>query len=99
MSDLNDGIIGNLPKNINKEIPIPGPGAQNITKLVKHSGDVVGYELANGDRISKDEGISMAKEGKISGVAVATRNGEGYLRTLPDGAEGNNLSSLPTVSE
>lgn len=99
MNNLNDGMIGNLPKNINKDIPTPGPNAVSISKLVKHSGEVVGYELENGERVSKDEGIVMAKEGKLLGVAVATRKGEEYLRTLPDGAEGNNLSSLPTVSD
>ena len=99
MNDLNDGMIGKLPKNINKEVPTPTYNAQNIVKLVKHSGEVVGYELANGQRVSKEEGIAMAKEGGILGVAVATRNGDEYLRTLPDGADGNNLSSLPTVSE
>ena len=99
MSNLNDGMIGNLPLNINKEVPIPQPNAQNIIKLVKHSGEVIGYELDNGEKISKEQGISMAKEGKILGVAVAMRNGEEYLRTLPDGVEGNNLSSLPSISE
>lgn len=99
MDNLNNETIGGLPRNINKEVPSPRADAAHITKLVKSSGDVVGYELSNGQRISKDEGISLAKEGGIAGVAVATRNGDEYLRTLPDGKEGNNLSSLPTVSE
>lgn len=99
MDNLNDGIIGNLPKNINKEIPNPKANAETICKLIKHSGEVVGYELSNGARVSKDEAISMAINGNIAGVAVATREGEEYLRTLPDGVDGNNLSSLPTISE
>lgn len=99
MDKMNDGTIGGLPKNINKEIPNASADACHITKLIKHSGDLVGYELSNGERISKDEGIALAKDGGIAGVAVATRNDEEYLRTLPDGEEGNNLSSLPTVSE
>lgn len=99
MENYNDGMIGNLPKNINKEIPVPNENAKSISKLVKHSGEVVGYELCNGERISKNEAINMAKNGEISGIAVATRNGEEYLRTLPDDIEGNNLSSLPTVSQ
>ena len=95
MDFKNDGVIGNLPKNINKEVPTPNADAVRISKLVKHSGDVVGYELSNGQRISKDEGIQMAKNGEIDGVIVAhSRKGEEYLRTKPDGTEGNNLSSM-----
>lgn len=99
MNKMNDGTIGGLPKNINKEIPTPKADANTITKLVKHSGEVVGYELSNGQQVSKEEGIFLAKHGDIAGVAVAQRKGEEYLRTLPDGKEGNNLSSLPTVGE
>ena len=37
----------------------------------------------------------MAKNGQIEGVIVAhSRKGEEYLRTKPDGTEGNNLSSM-----
>ena len=68
MDFKNDGMIGNLPKNINKEVPTPNADAKRITKLVKHDGDVVGYELSNGQRVSKDEGIQMAKMGEIAGV-------------------------------
>lgn len=95
----NDGMIGNLPKDINKEVPVPNADAKKITKLVKHSGDVVGYELSNGQRISKDQGISMAKMGEIAGVAVAVNKGNEYLRSLPDETENNNLGSLPTITE
>lgn len=99
MNNLNDGMIGNLPKNINKEVPTPKSDARFIIKLVKHSGEVVGYELSNGEKISKEEGIALAKQGEIQGVAVATREGEEYLRSLPDETEGNNLSSLPVISD
>lgn len=95
----NDGRIGNMPAAINEVNPTPNADAKTITKLVKKSGDVIGYELSNGERITKEQGISMAKSGDISGVGVATRKGEEYLRTLPDETEGNNLSSLPTISE
>lgn len=94
-----DGMIGNLPININKEIPTPSANAKRITKLVKHSGEVVGYELSDGNLVSKDEAISLTKQGQISGVAVATNKGHEYLRTLPDGTENNNLSSLPTITQ
>ncbi|MGL5751164.1 MAG: DUF3892 domain-containing protein [Paraclostridium sp.] len=97
--DFNNGMIGNLPANINKDIPIPNSDAKRITKLVKHSGDVVGYELSNGNIVSKEEAISLAKQGEILGVAVATNKGNEYLRSLPDGTENNNLSNLPIITQ
>ena len=99
-NNSNDGMIGGLPSNINKVVPNPTSNAMKITKLVKHSGDVTGYELSNGEIVSKEQGVQMAKEGHISGVAVGiSRKGEEYLRSLPDDNEGNNLSSLPSISE
>lgn len=95
----NDGMIGNLPKNINKEVPAPNADAKQITAVVKHSGEIVGYELSNGQRLTKEEGIQMAKSGEIRGVGVATRKGNEYLRTLPDEKENNNLSNLPSITE
>lgn len=98
MNKENDGMIGRLPININKELPTPNSDAESIKALIKKSGEVVGYELSNGERVSKEEGVQMAKNGQISGVGVgASKKGEEYLRSLPDQSENNNLSSLPTV--
>lgn len=98
MNKENDGVIGNLPININKEVPTPNVNAESIKALIKKSGEIIGYELSNGERVSKQEGIQMAKSGQISGVAVGiSKKGEEYLRSLPDQDESNNLSSLPTV--
>ncbi|WP_253199674.1 DUF3892 domain-containing protein [Clostridium gasigenes] len=102
MSDNNnnDGMMGGLPININKVVPNPDSEAMEITKLVKNSGDVTGYELSNGEKISKEQGVQMAKEGHIAGVAVGiSRKGEEYLRSLPDDNEENNLSALPSINE
>ena len=41
----------------------------------------------------------MAKNGEIKGVGIAHRNDSEYLKSLPDGDEGNNLSNLPSVSQ
>ena len=98
MNKENDGMIGRLPININKEVPTPNSDAESIKALIKKSGEVIGYELSNGERVSKEEGVQMAKNGQISGVAVGvSKKGEEYLRSLPDQSENNNLSSLPTV--
>lgn len=98
MSNQNDGRIGNLPANINLVNPVAKPDASRITQLVKHSGRVDGYKLSNGETVSKEQGVALAKTGDISGVAVAVRNGSEYLRSLPDGQEQNNLGNLPSVS-
>ena len=98
MNENNDNMLGGLPININKEVPTPNNNAQSITAVVKKSGEIVGYELSNGEMISKEQGVQMAKEGQIKGVAVGvSKKGEEYLRSLPDQNENNNLSSLPTV--
>ncbi|MFI3206450.1 MAG: DUF3892 domain-containing protein [Clostridia bacterium] len=89
---------GYLPKNINYMTPVPNKDAKNITKLIKKAGRVTGYELSDGTVLSKSQAVANAKQGGISGVAIATRNGSEYLRSLPDGSENNNLSNLPSAS-
>lgn len=97
MKEKNE-IIGNITQNINKEVPTPNNDAQSIRAIIKNSGEIVGYELSNGKRINKEEGVQMAKNGQIAGVAVGvSRKGEEYLRSLPDENEDNNLSSLPVI--
>lgn len=93
--EQNNGI---LPVGINAFTPDPKPDAKEIKALVKHSGKVTGYELSNGEIVSKADGVALAKAGEIKHVGVATRKGNEYLRTLPDGSEGNNLSNLPSVT-
>lgn len=85
-----------LPRSINKFVPTPGPHAQAITALIRHGGRVSGYQLADGQKLTKQEGIALAKEGGILGVAVAERNGSEYLRTLP-GEDRRNLADLPST--
>jgi len=72
----------------------------SIKAIIKHSGEITGYELSNGERITKERGVELAKDGAISGVSVSTsRKGEEYLRSLRDDDESNNLSALPVVEE
>ncbi len=87
----------NLPSNINYMTPVPNKDAKNISKLVKKNGKVTGYELEGGTMLSKSQGVALAKQGGIKGVAIATRNGSEYLRSLPDGSENNNLGNLPST--
>lgn len=70
--------------------------ATRITSTKKdNSGEICEYVLDSGETISKAEGVAKAKNGEIEGVIVAhSKKGEEYLRTKPDGSEGNNLSSM-----
>lgn len=79
------------------EVPQPKSDAKEITGLLKTGGKITGYQLSDGATISKEEGVAMAKAGEIRGVGVAHRKDTEYLKSLPDGSENNNLSSLPTV--
>lgn len=80
------------------DVPTPNADAKEIVGLVKQSGRITGYQLSNGETVSKEEGVAMAKAGEIQGVGVAHRNDTEYLKSLPDGSENNNLGNLPSVS-
>ena len=69
---------------------------QKITDTIKNSsGEITHYVLDNGEKLEKSEGVNRAKNGEIEGVIRAhSKKGEEYLRTKPDGSQGNNLSSL-----
>ncbi len=90
--------IGNLPANINIMNPVPNKDAKNIQKLIRTNGKITGYQLSDGSVLSKAEGVALAKQGGIRGVAIASRNGSEYLRSLPDGVVSNNLGDLPSTS-
>ena len=94
-----NGRIGGLPANINIMNPVPNKDAKSITGLVRKKGKVSGYELSDGRVLSKREGVALAKQGGIRGVAIASRNGSEYLRSLPDGTASNNLGDLPSSSQ
>ena len=90
--------IGNLPANINIMNPVPNKDAKSISKLIRNNGKISGYQLSDGTILSKSEGVALAKQGGIRGVAIARRNGSEYLRSLPDRSESNNLGDLPSTS-
>lgn len=96
MKQKKGGMIGGLPANINIMNPVPNKDAKEITGLVRTNGKISGYELSDGTVLTKREGVALAKQGGIRGVAIASRNGNEYLRSLPDGDESNNLGDLPS---
>ncbi len=88
-----------FPASINKVNPVPDEDALSITGLIKKSGKISGYQLSDGEKVSKEQGVQMAKDNRIKRVGVAVKQGTEYLRTLPDGDENNNLGNLPSVSQ
>ena len=94
-----NGRIGNLPANINLMNPVPNKDAKSVVRLLRTNGKVSGYELSDGTRLTKSQGVALAKQGGIRGVAIASRNGAEYLRSLPDGDESDNLGDLPSARD
>ena len=95
---MNEKIASALPLAAMDEIPNPNSDAVTITGLVKERGRITGYQLSDDRIVSREEGVSMAKAGQIRGVGVAHKKETEYLKSIPDGTERNNLSSLPTVN-
>lgn len=85
-------------KNTLDQIPQPKPDAKLITALVRKSGKVTGYQLSDQSIVSKQQAVSMAKQGDIAGVGIAHRKDNEYLKAIPDNTENNNLSNLPTIT-
>lgn len=94
---MNENLSTALPKAALDEIPTTSADAVSITGLVKTKGRISGYQLSDHRIVSREEGVSLAKEGKIKDVGIAHNKDTEYLKSIPDGSEGNNLSSLPTV--
>lgn len=87
----NDDLASGSNANVEKK---------TIKAVVKHSGEITGYELSDGEQVTKERGVELAKAGVLSGVSVSTsRKGEEYLRSLRDDDESNNLNSLPVIEE
>jgi hypothetical protein len=86
-----------LPLMAMDEIPKPAANAKQIVGLVKSGSTVTGYQLSDGSIVSREQGVSLAKDGEIGGVGIAHNKGTEYLKSLPDGTEDNNLNHLPSV--
>lgn len=87
-----------LAMNTLDSVPKPSASAQSITGLVKEHGRVTGYRLSGSGIVSREKAVSLARKGDIAGVGIAHRGNTEYLKSLPDGKEGNNLGNLPAVN-
>ena len=86
-----------IAQNTNRVVSEGGAGAKSITTLLKQGGDVVGYKLSDGSRVSVEEAIQMAMNNELQHVGVSTsKAGTPYIRSLADGDESNNLGNLPS---
>ncbi len=72
-----------------------------ISRVVKdNGGEITAYEFENGEIVSKEQAVMLAKQGNIAGVSISTsKRGEEFLRSLPDGDKSNNLDSLPVIDD
>ena len=84
--------------NTMQEIPEPRDDALSIVALIKDAGHISGYELSDGSVVSREEGVRMARDGRIKDVGIAHKKDTEYLRSLPDNSEDNNIGSLPSRS-
>ncbi|MHC1723797.1 MAG: DUF3892 domain-containing protein [Aminipila sp.] len=98
MNNEKNKMDSSLARNTLDDIPTPSSDAKRITGLVKHSGRVTGYQLSDNSILSKEDCIALARRGGVMGVGVAHRGDTEYLKSIPDGSDNNNLSTLPTVS-
>lgn len=67
---------------------------------VRHdsNGEIVSYKLDNNKILNKKEAVSFAEEGKIDGVTIGvSKNGEKFLKSMPDGNKSNNLDNMPEI--
>lgn len=85
-------------KNTLDSIPEPNHNAKQIVGLIKENGRVTGYKLSDETFVDKYSAVQMAKQGEISGVGIAHRGDNEYLKAIPNGQENDNLGNLPSFS-
>lgn len=98
MPDKNND-LSNLPMRAMKDVPTPNADAKRVVALVKEEGRVAGYKLSDGRVLDKEQAVELARQGGIQGVGISERDGNEYLKSLPDSAEDNNLGNLPSVTQ
>lgn len=91
----NENVLSNQFKDSGDET------MNNVTKIVKvkknPDGDITDVMLDNGNTLSINQAVMMAKDGLIEGVNVGrSKSGTEYLRGVPNGIESDNLDNLPT---
>lgn len=71
------------------------PGLSSISRVRKNKkGTIVSYFIEGMGWVTKDQGIQLAKSGKIDAVVATSTAGNLFLRTRPDVIVENNLENL-----
>ena len=66
-----NGRIGNLPANINLMNPVPNRDAKSVVRLLRTNGKVSGYELSDGTRLTKSQGVAQWPDQRAGPVPYA----------------------------
>jgi hypothetical protein len=74
---------------------------KRMTKIVQvkknQDGDITDVKFEDGNQVSVQQAIDMAKNNQIEGVLVGkAKNGRETLRSQPNNIQEDNLSNLPT---
>lgn len=69
-----------------------------IKKVIKNNNeDIIAYSLENGEIVMKEEAVSMAYQGMISGVKIEKDdNGDEYIKSIED--YNDNLIDMPNLN-
>jgi electron transfer flavoprotein alpha/beta subunit len=69
---------------------------ENIVSVRKNEdGDIAQVKTDQGNVYSVEQAVQLAKNQQLANVVAAHRGDREYIRTKPDGSEGNNLDSMP----
>ncbi|SMC24771.1 Protein of unknown function [Clostridium acidisoli DSM 12555] len=70
-----------------------------IKKVIKNNNeDIIAYSLENGEIVMKEEAVSMAYQGMISGVKIEKDdNGDEYIKSIEEDYS-DNLIDMPNLN-
>lgn len=66
-----------------------------IVAVHMEGSDITQYQLSDGRIVGETEIVNLANQKLVSNVIVSSRDGEEYVRSIPDGDPSNNLQNLP----
>jgi hypothetical protein len=76
----------------------PSLGHTIVALVRDEKGHIAAYKLEDGQMVSKELAVFMAKQGTIKGVSIGVaEDGDEFLQSIQDNLEMNNLENLPVV--
>jgi hypothetical protein len=61
------------------------------------TGGNTNYRLSDGKTVTRTQGVSMCKDGKLPGYNVMKVKGKEYLRDNPDKSKKDNIDKQPLI--